>query len=222
MAWKKNLINNFYLEVVELLNNGGDLLEGMVRHHDDAGVLVLGVDQQLVEKVVVSGQDQTVGLDDPPALADYLTVRERFLLPEILHVWLLRRGETRLGFFILNKSVATLKVGRDEILVRLGSYPSLTSPGGFISEADFLLVVLVGLQVIFVLRHPVRTEALLPEGRAVDELLRRHGVYAGDHGLAQGTEHHVLQTNKSNLRGSHYYGGNFCSMTLKKIPLTFL
>ena len=36
--------DNFYLEVIKLLNNGRDLLERVVRHHDDARILVLGVD----------------------------------------------------------------------------------------------------------------------------------------------------------------------------------
>ena len=173
----------------------------MVRHHDDAGVLVIGVDQQLVEKIVVSCQNKTVGLDNPSALADYLAVRERFLLPEIFHVWLLRRGETRLGSFILDKSFGALKVDRDNILAGLRFYPSLSRTGGFISETKFLFVVLIGLQVVFVLRHPVRTEALLPERRAVDILLRCHRVYAGHHRLAQGTEHHVLKTQRVKTPG---------------------
>ena len=68
----------------------------MVWHHDDTGLLVTRVDQQLVEKFVVSSEDQPVGPDDLSSLAENDAVREGFLLPEIFHVRLLRQRLTRL------------------------------------------------------------------------------------------------------------------------------
>ena len=102
----------------------------MVRHHDDAGVVVIRVDQQLVEELVVGGENQTVGVHNLPALAENLAVRESFLLPEIFHVWLSGWRLTRLfRAFVTNEMIRNAGIIRIECKVdALKILPKLPVP----------------------------------------------------------------------------------------------
>lgn len=164
----------------------------MVRHHDDASVFVIRVDQQLVEELVVGGENQTVGVHNLPTLAENLAVRESFLLPEIFHVWLSGWRLTRLfRAFVTNEMIRTRKVDRKKILARLNFHLSLRN--GVVSEIEILFVVLVSFGVVFVLGHPVRAEGLVPEGHRVDVLLRGHRLQAGQYWVPERAENHVLK-----------------------------